>query len=167
MAGIEKDITNNNDFERVHNDSFPFYEYKTEIMPVNVLNGPKNPVITSNKQRGDLNLKQTSLNITANGTYTVEQIVPINKKWVFKEFNSGKTSGTFTISRIQFFLRNPSGTSIKIDDQAVSELTKFLGEQNLELAQDWEIESIITITGYSATGDVFLKTLYQEFEEVQ
>lgn len=169
MSGIERDITNNNDFERVHNESFPFYEYDTKIIPVNVLNGPKNPLLTSNIQRGILKNSTNTITPVETGDQNSTFVVPKNTKWNLKwvQFQSLSLIGTVGFLKLQIL--NPSNVVIIdlfLDTSGTARRTDNLGSADITLSEDYSIRMTTNLNAYTS-GKILHNLIYQEFKEAQ
>lgn len=167
MAGIERDITGNNDFERIHNESMPFYSYKTDITPVNILNGPKNPVLTSVKERGELKIQVVNATPSGTGNTDVYFTIPKNKKWTIKTINA-VSSGTATGNYVQALL-NVGVDQVELD--AFSPYTfgstiTLLNDtyNNITINEDVTLKLRFNLSAYTS-GTVIAKILYMEFDE--
>lgn len=164
MVPIKRDLVRSNDFEQAHDENFSKYDYKTEIMPVNVLNGTKNPVLTSIKQRGNIKANNESVSVTADGTYTLTRTVPSNKKWIIKLFDAQKSGGTFTITNTTAYLY-VDNIPVIVSSGTTTLLKEF--SNDIELKAGSTISISWAVSGWSVSGIVYSRMIYQEFEEAQ
>jgi len=116
------------------------------------------------REAGNIAIKTTTQSVTADGTYNVDITVPAGKIYILKGFQGFKSSGTYTVgvSEIRIMPTGTGGLACSIYTGSGS-----LGREmanNFTLPAGAVIRNVVTISGYSVTGDYIIRALIQEVD---
>ena len=114
-------------------------------------------------QQGSLKAKEEVISVTATGTFSGTETVPVGKKWLLKGITSSRSTGNFTITRCDL-----NGTidtlGIKLTKCAMDSNNGYLrcGEQNILLPAGTVLTFYIDCSAHTTTGNYSIRYDYIE-----